>query len=120
MGLGDLFHANSARVLSLFGVGVTANSVVYKPPGGGSIPITEFVFENTSASPLSITQSGTDDDELAEIEISREISVQPKGVFVIDDRVWKFRGRGGTDLNTQTILLRGPKPLDQAQTKGRV
>ena len=119
MGLGDLFAANKARTLSVFGAGVTANSVSYFAPGGAETPLTDFVFE-TQPREFVTNLVGDDDSELAEIEIAASIDVHPKGWFVIDGQTWKFRGRGGRDLHTQTIQLVLPKENNRQQTRGRI
>lgn len=120
MGLGDLFAANQLRPLQVFGVGVTANSVTYFAPNGDETPITEFHFDRSPAREFVTNLVGDDDSELAEIDIPVSIDVHPKGWFVIDGQTWKFRGRGGRDLNIQTIQLVLPKETSRRQARGTI
>lgn len=119
MSLADLFKLSSDHIQKSFGVGVTANSASYFSPSGVETVLTSFVFANTTAREFSISPAGDKDSELGEIDVSSSLKIHPKGCFVIDGDTWKIRGRGGRDVNTQSILLYLPKPQSIKQTEPR-
>jgi hypothetical protein len=120
MALSDLFAANKTHTLTRFGVGVTASSVTYVAPNGDQTALTEFVFENSTAREFVVSPATDDGSEIGEIDVSIDLVIHEKGHFMIDGQKWTFRGRGGRDLSSQTILLSHPRETNRKQTKGPV
>ena len=120
MGLGDLFAANDAWTLSVFGKGVTANSVkIIEPNTGSETEITDFVFEQDQNNQITLIPAGEDAGLTAQLEISTEWTVTDKTSFRIDNYIWQTAGWSGKDLNTQTVLLHHPHMPRERQQRQR-